>query len=147
MCFLWDTNWVYVCYVEESRLYLWSSGQSFWLFRSPGSIPGSTKFSENSGTGSTQPRESTTEELLGRKSSVSGLESQEYGCRDRARWPCDGVLFSFSLTCVSDDRLILVEQSTGRIGTTCYQHVLRSIGELVQYRVIGLQVEWQQDWN
>jgi hypothetical protein len=30
---------------------------------------------------------STTEELLGRKSSGSGLESQEYGRRDSSRWP------------------------------------------------------------
>jgi hypothetical protein len=31
---------------------------------------------------------STTEELLGRKSSGSGLESPEYGRRDPSRWPC-----------------------------------------------------------
>jgi hypothetical protein len=31
LCFLWGTNWIYVCYVEESRLPLWSSGQSSWL--------------------------------------------------------------------------------------------------------------------
>jgi hypothetical protein len=30
---------------------------------------------------------STTEELLGRKSSGSGLESREYGRRDPSRWP------------------------------------------------------------
>jgi hypothetical protein len=29
--FLWGTNWIYICYVEESRLPLWSSGQSSWL--------------------------------------------------------------------------------------------------------------------
>jgi hypothetical protein len=29
--FLWGTNWIYICYVEESRLTLWSSGQSSWL--------------------------------------------------------------------------------------------------------------------
>jgi hypothetical protein len=29
---------------------------------------------------------STTEELLQRKSSVSGLENREYGCRDSSRW-------------------------------------------------------------
>jgi hypothetical protein len=29
--FLWGTNWVYVCYIEESRPPLWSSGQSSWL--------------------------------------------------------------------------------------------------------------------
>jgi hypothetical protein len=31
LCFLWSTNWIYICYVEESRLLLWSSGQSSWL--------------------------------------------------------------------------------------------------------------------
>jgi hypothetical protein len=25
------SNWIYICYVEESRLPLWSSGQSSWL--------------------------------------------------------------------------------------------------------------------
>jgi hypothetical protein len=30
---------------------------------------------------------STTEELLERKSSGSGLETREYGCRDPSRWP------------------------------------------------------------
>jgi hypothetical protein len=28
---LWDTNWIYIYYVEESRPPLWSSGQSSWL--------------------------------------------------------------------------------------------------------------------
>jgi hypothetical protein len=31
LCFLWGTNWIYICYVEESRPPLWSSGLSFWL--------------------------------------------------------------------------------------------------------------------
>jgi hypothetical protein len=31
LCFLWGTNWIYICYVEESRPHLWSSGQSSWL--------------------------------------------------------------------------------------------------------------------
>jgi hypothetical protein len=31
LCFLWGTNWIYIYYVEESRLPLWSSGQSSWL--------------------------------------------------------------------------------------------------------------------
>jgi hypothetical protein len=30
LCFLWGTNWIYICYVEESRPPLWSSGQSPW---------------------------------------------------------------------------------------------------------------------
>jgi hypothetical protein len=83
LCFLWGTNWIYICYIGESRPPLWSSGQSSWpqdggvmcflwgtnwiyicyveeskpplclvvrvpkyRSRGPGSIPGSTRFSE-----------------------------------------------------------------------------------------------------
>jgi hypothetical protein len=35
---------------------------------------------------------STTEELLGRKSSGSGLDIREYGRRDLSRWPRDALL-------------------------------------------------------
>jgi hypothetical protein len=31
LCFLWGMNWIYICYVEESRPPLWTSGQSSWL--------------------------------------------------------------------------------------------------------------------
>jgi hypothetical protein len=31
LCFLWGTNWIYICYVEENRTPLWSSVQSSWL--------------------------------------------------------------------------------------------------------------------
>jgi hypothetical protein len=31
MCFLWGTKRIYICYVEESRPPLWTSGQSSWL--------------------------------------------------------------------------------------------------------------------
>jgi hypothetical protein len=31
LCFLWGTNWIYICYVEESRPLLWSSGQGSWM--------------------------------------------------------------------------------------------------------------------
>jgi hypothetical protein len=31
LCFLWGTNWIYICYVEESRPSLWSCGQNSWL--------------------------------------------------------------------------------------------------------------------
>jgi hypothetical protein len=30
-CFLCGTNWICICYVEESRPPLWSSGRSSWL--------------------------------------------------------------------------------------------------------------------
>jgi hypothetical protein len=62
LCFLWGTNWIYICYVEESRPPLWSSDQSSWPqiqisgVRFP-SLPDFLR-SSGSGTGSTQPRES-----------------------------------------------------------------------------------------
>jgi ribosomal protein L37E len=59
LCFLWSTNSIYICYVEESDR-LWSSGQSSWLqIRRPGfdSLHYQKKKSSGSGTGSTQPRE------------------------------------------------------------------------------------------
>jgi hypothetical protein len=31
LCFLWGMNWIYICYIEESRSPLWSSSQSSWL--------------------------------------------------------------------------------------------------------------------
>jgi hypothetical protein len=31
LCFLWGTNWIYICHVEESRPPPWSRGQSSWL--------------------------------------------------------------------------------------------------------------------
>jgi hypothetical protein len=31
LCFLRGTNWIYLCYIEESRPPLWSSRQSSWL--------------------------------------------------------------------------------------------------------------------
>jgi hypothetical protein len=30
LCYLWGTNWIYICYVEESRPPLWSSVKSSW---------------------------------------------------------------------------------------------------------------------
>jgi hypothetical protein len=82
----------FICYVEESRSPLWSSGQSFWLQiqssafdsrrypifwevvgleRGPFSLVG------------------TIEELLERNSSCTGLEIREYGRRDQSRWARD----------------------------------------------------------
>jgi hypothetical protein len=43
---------------------------------------------------------STTEELLGRKSSGSGLENQEYGRRKPSRWP-RGTLYPQKLAATS----------------------------------------------
>jgi hypothetical protein len=82
LCFLWGTKWIYICYVEGSRSPLWSSGQSSWLQI------------ERSGFDSCRYQifwevvrleraslslVSTTEKLLERKSSGSGLENRKYG--------------------------------------------------------------------
>jgi hypothetical protein len=82
LCFLWGTNWIYICYVEESRPPLWSSGQSSWLQNQrPYQI-----FWEVVGLERTPlSLVRTIEELLGRKSSGSGLESRDYGGRDPSR--------------------------------------------------------------
>jgi hypothetical protein len=55
---------------------------------SPGSIPRATRFWEVVGL-ELGPFNlvSTTEELFERKSSDSGLENREYGCRDQSRLP------------------------------------------------------------
>jgi hypothetical protein len=87
--FLWGTNWIYICYIEESRQLLWSSGQRSWpqiqrpvfdfrccqifleivgLERGPISIV------------------STIEELLERKSIGPGLEIREYRRGDPSSW-------------------------------------------------------------
>jgi hypothetical protein len=90
LCFLWGTDWIYICYVEESRPPLWSSGQSSWL-----QIQRSRFYSRRyqifwevvgleRGPLSVV---STIEELLGRKSSGCSLENREYGGRDPSRWP------------------------------------------------------------
>jgi hypothetical protein len=84
------TEFIYVvCYVEGSRSPLWSSGQSSWLLiQRPGFDSGRYQnFWEVVGLeqGSLS-LVSTIEELLGRKSSGSGLESREYGRRDLSRW-------------------------------------------------------------
>jgi hypothetical protein len=46
---------------------------------------------------------STIEELLGRKSSGSGLESREYGRGDQSRWPRD-TLYPLKLALASPDK-------------------------------------------
>jgi hypothetical protein len=89
LCFLWGTNWIFICYAEESRPPLWSSGHSSWL-QIQGSGLHSLRYQNiwevvglERGSLSLV---STTEELLGRKSRCSGLESREYG---RIQSGCD----------------------------------------------------------
>jgi hypothetical protein len=70
---------------------LWSSGQSSWLqtqmyrFR----LPALPDFLRNSGERDPLTLVSTIEEVLGRNSSGSGLETREYGRRDPLIWPRD----------------------------------------------------------
>jgi hypothetical protein len=74
-----------MCYVEESRLPLWSSGQSSWLqIQRPGFDSRRYQI-----FGKVMGRKrgplslvSTNEELLGRKRSGAGLENRDYGRKD-----------------------------------------------------------------
>jgi hypothetical protein len=85
-CFLWGTNWIYICYVEESRPPPWSSGQSSWLQiqRSGFDSPRYQIFWEVVGL-ERGPLSlvSTIKELSERNSSGSGLENRYY-CRRRS---------------------------------------------------------------
>jgi hypothetical protein len=91
-CILWGVNWIYICYVEESRPPPWSSGHSSWLqiqrfwfdtqryqifWEAVGLERGPLSLV------------SIIEELLGGNSSGSGLESREYGRRNLSFWPRD----------------------------------------------------------
>jgi hypothetical protein len=103
LCFLWGTNWIYICYVEESRPPLWSSGQSSWLQIQMFGFD-SRRFNifwevaglERGPLGLM----STTEELLGGRSSGYGLENRDYGRRDPSHWP-RGTLYLQRLTLTS----------------------------------------------
>jgi hypothetical protein len=87
---MWGTNWIYICYVEESRPPLWSSGQISWLQIQRSGLDSRRYqlFWEVVGL-ERGPLSlvSTTEELLDRKNSGSGLKSLGYGRRDPPRWP------------------------------------------------------------
>jgi hypothetical protein len=95
LCFLWGTNWIYICYVEESRPPLWSSGQSSWLqIQMPGFDSRRYQIFWEAVGLERGPLSlvSAIEELLGRQSSGSSLESQEFGRSHPPRWPL-GILF------------------------------------------------------
>jgi hypothetical protein len=69
---------------------LWSNGQCSWLHIQRSGFD-SLRYqiffrSSGSGTGPTEPREYNWGATW-KKSSFSGLENREYGCRDPARWP------------------------------------------------------------
>jgi hypothetical protein len=107
LCFLWSTIWIYICYVEESRPPLWSSDQSSWLqIQRSGFDSRCYQISWEVVGLERGPLSlvSTTEELLERNGSGSGLESWEYGRRDPSRWPCCTLyLQKFSLTSPTSD--------------------------------------------
>jgi hypothetical protein len=88
--FLWGTNWIYICYVEESRPPLWPSAQSSWLQIQRSGFDSQLYqiFWEVMGL-ERGPLSlvSTIEELIERKSSCSSLENREYGRKDLLCWP------------------------------------------------------------
>jgi hypothetical protein len=75
-CVSWDVRIEFICYVEESRPPLLSSGQSSWLQN--GEVVGLER--------SPLSLVSTIEELLERKSGGSGLGNREYGSKDPSCW-------------------------------------------------------------
>jgi hypothetical protein len=91
LCFLWGTNCIYihVCYVEESRPPLWSNGQSSWLqiqMSRSDSLRYQIFWKAVGLERGPLSLVSTTEELLGKKISGSGLENREYSRTDPSRW-------------------------------------------------------------
>jgi hypothetical protein len=103
LCFMWGTNWIYICYVEESRPPLWSCGQSSWLQIQKSGFDSRHYhiFWEVVGL-ERGPLSlvSTTEELLWRKISGSGLENRDDGHRDLSRRPRD-TLYELKLALTS----------------------------------------------
>jgi hypothetical protein len=103
LCFQWGTNWIYVCYVEESRPLLWASSQSSWLHiqRSGFDSRRYQIFWEVVGL-ERGPLSlvSTIEELLRRKSSGSCLQIWEYNRWDSSRWS-RGTLYQQTLALTS----------------------------------------------
>jgi hypothetical protein len=87
LCFLWGTNWIYICYVEGERPPLWSSGQSSWLQIQRQGFDSRRYhiFWAVMGLEWGPRLLSTIEEILGRDSRGSGLENREYGLRDPSR--------------------------------------------------------------
>jgi hypothetical protein len=90
--------------IVAQRPPLWYSGQSFWLqIQRSGfnSLRYQILWEVVGLKRSPLSLVRTTEELLGRKSSSSGLESQRYGRRDPSRWP-SGTLYPLKLALTSE---------------------------------------------
>jgi hypothetical protein len=82
---------------------LWSSGQSFWLHRKRSGLDSRRYHTFWEVVGLERGPISlvgTTEELLERKNSDSGLETREYARRDSSRWP-RGTLYPQKLALTS----------------------------------------------
>jgi hypothetical protein len=79
----------YICYVEESRPPLWSSGQSSWLQIQIDSRRYQIFWQLVGLERGLLSLVSTIEELLERKSSGCGLESRDNGRGDSMNWPRD----------------------------------------------------------
>jgi hypothetical protein len=104
---------------------LWSSGQSSWLQiqRSGFQSQGYQIFWEIAGLERGPLRfVNTTEELLRRKSSGSGLEIREYGRRDPSRWP-SGTLYPQKLTLPRSSSIVLTRLSGPRSRPTTSQKI------------------------
>jgi hypothetical protein len=103
--------------VHSNWLPLWSSGR-VPSYRSRGPRFDSQHYQifwEAVGLERGPPRlVSTTEELLATKSSSSGLEIREYGCRDPSRWP-HGALYTQNLA------LTLPASGSRSVGIVCSQ--------------------------
>jgi hypothetical protein len=87
LCFLSGTNWIYIWYVEESRPPLWSSDQSSWLqIQRSGFDSRRYQISWEVVGLERDPLSlvSTIEELLGTKSSGSGLKKIYYSSKGPA---------------------------------------------------------------
>jgi hypothetical protein len=127
LCFLWGTNLIYICFVEESRPRLWSSGQSSWLqvqrswfdslhYQIFWNVVGMER--------GPLSLVNTTEEQRERKSSNSGLEIRDYGRRDPSRWP-RGTFYRQKLALTSPTS---AGRSPGivrsRTGTTEFLHII-----------------------
>jgi hypothetical protein len=95
LCFLRGTDWIYICYVEESRPPLWPSGQSSWLQIQKSGLD-SRRHQISSAVVCLERGPlslvSTTEKLLEIKSCGSGLENSDYGRRDPPHWPRESPL-------------------------------------------------------
>jgi hypothetical protein len=102
-CVSCEVRTEFICYVEESKSPLLSSGQRSWLqIQRSGFYSRRYQISWEVVGLERGPLSlvSTTEELLWRKSSGSGLESQEYDRRDQSRWP-RGTFHPQKLTLIS----------------------------------------------